>query len=360
MLQLGLAEKARGELDSASAWLERACAADPDSAVARFYAGEVYYNRGLNDAALGALREAIARNPDYAEAHYLLAFVYGDMGQHEAARESTKRAIALNPTLAKAQANLALERFSEGGRREEAPPRRRPPESGAVSRRSIGPQSVPGAALAHFNLGLALRQKGYHQEALREYHLALEAGEDRRLNLQAMAEVHLLRRELGAALELYEGLIREYPGLAQAVERARRLPAPGGPAGRGDRLLRAGGRDRLRLPARLEQPRRRSGPRGEPRSRDGGVPAGARRRSAPPGGSSQSRTALRSSGGSSAPRSRSISRRSPSSPRARWPGTASGWCSWSSGATRTRATRSDARWTPTPASPPPTTTSASS
>ena len=77
--------------------------------------------------------------------------------------------------------------------------------------RAVGPLSVPGAALAHFNLGLALRQKGYHPEALREYRLALDAGEDRRLNLQAMAEVHLLRRELGAALELYEGLVRDYP-----------------------------------------------------------------------------------------------------------------------------------------------------
>jgi tetratricopeptide (TPR) repeat protein len=73
------------------------------------------------------------------------------------------------------------------------------------------PQPVAGAALAHFNLGLALRQKGYHQEALREYRLGLDAGEDRRLNLQAMAEVHLLRRELGAALELYQGLVRDYP-----------------------------------------------------------------------------------------------------------------------------------------------------
>ena len=73
------------------------------------------------------------------------------------------------------------------------------------------PQPVAGSTLVHFNLGLALRQKGYHQEALREYRLALEAGEDRRLNLQAMAEVHLVRRELGAALELYETLVRDYP-----------------------------------------------------------------------------------------------------------------------------------------------------
>ena len=146
MLQLGLAEKARGELDAASAWLERACGADPGSAVARFYAGEVFYNRGLNDAALGALRDAIARNPDYAEAHYLLAFVYGDLGQHEAAREATRRAIALNPTLAKAQANLALERFTESGRREDGgAPWKRSARSSAIgfqpraSRRSSSP-----------------------------------------------------------------------------------------------------------------------------------------------------------------------------------------------------------------------------
>ena len=63
---------------------------------------------------------------------------------------------------------------------------------------------MAGAPLAHFNLGLAFRQKGYYDEALREYRLALDGGEDRRLVLQAMAEVHLLRRELGAALELYE------------------------------------------------------------------------------------------------------------------------------------------------------------
>jgi cellulose synthase operon protein C len=196
MLQLGLAEKARGNLDTATDWLARACEQDPASAVARFYYGEVLYNRGLNAPALEALREAIARNADYAEAHYLLAFVYGDMGRHEEARESTKRAIKLNPTLARAQANLALERYV-------------PTPSQGV-RNGDRPQIVEGGALAHYNLGLAFRQKGLHEEAMREYHLALDAGEDRRLTLQAMAEVRLLRRELGPALELYDGLVREH------------------------------------------------------------------------------------------------------------------------------------------------------
>src|SRR5690606_12146546 len=44
----------------------------------------------------------------------------------------------------------------------------------------------------------------------REYRLALDAGEDRRLALQSMAEVHLLRRDLGAALELYDDLVRRH------------------------------------------------------------------------------------------------------------------------------------------------------
>jgi tetratricopeptide (TPR) repeat protein len=55
-----------------------------------------------------------------------------------------------------------------------------------------------------------LRQQGYYDDSLREYQLALDAGEDRRLNLQAMAEVHILRRDLPAALQLYDALVRDH------------------------------------------------------------------------------------------------------------------------------------------------------
>ncbi len=202
MLQLGLSEKARGNLGAAGEWLETTCRHDPSSAVARFYLGEVLYNRGLNEPALASLKQAIERNPDYAEAHYLSAFVYGDLGRHEAARDATKRAIALNPTLARAHANLALERVaSESARGTTA----------ATTDDAPRPKVIEGGALAHFNLGLALRQKGYLDEALREYRLGLDAGEDRRLNLEAIAEVHLLRRDLVQAIERYDTLVREFP-----------------------------------------------------------------------------------------------------------------------------------------------------
>lgn len=198
LVQMGLSERARGHVEEATEWFAEACRRDPESAVALFYYGETLYNRGLNEPSLAALEGAVGRNPDYADAHYLLAFVHGDMGQHEAARASAKRAIELNPALARAQANLTLQRDGST-------------PAGASQPAPASPQSVSDAALAHFNLGLAFRQKGYFTEALREYRLALDAGEDRRLALQAMAEVELLRRELAAALQLYDQLVKEFP-----------------------------------------------------------------------------------------------------------------------------------------------------
>ncbi len=67
------------------------------------------------------------------------------------------------------------------------------------------------SALAHFNLGLAFRQKGYYAEALREYELALDRGEERALVQQAIAEVHLLRRDVAGAVAAYDLLLAEHP-----------------------------------------------------------------------------------------------------------------------------------------------------
>src|SRR5439155_1231552 len=135
-----------------------------------------------------------------ANAHYLMAFVLGDMGRHQDARAASKRAIQLNPPLARAQTNLSLERYRAERQSAEHRLREQP-----------APEVAEGSELAHYNLGLAFRQKGYYAEALREYRLAIERGEDRRLVRQAMAEVHLLKRDFTDALELYESLIHEIP-----------------------------------------------------------------------------------------------------------------------------------------------------
>ncbi|MBW8839899.1 MAG: tetratricopeptide repeat protein, partial [Gemmatimonadetes bacterium] len=199
LVQLGLAERTNGDLDRALGYLERALSLDPSSSLVNFYIGEVLYNRGVNEGALAALRRAVELNPHNPEAYYLMGFVLGDMGRHEEAREVTRRAIQLNPTLSRAQANLAIEQKGD--------------ERGTLAGESRPTQMEVHAEgqLAHFNLGLAFRQKGYYSEALREYAKALERGEDRALVQQAMAEVHLVRREAKAAVELYDELLVQQP-----------------------------------------------------------------------------------------------------------------------------------------------------
>jgi len=199
MIQLANAEKMRGQLAAATEWLEKACEIDGESSVVRLFLGEILYNRGLNSEALAALQRSIELSPDHAEAHHLIAFVLGDLGRHEEARAAAKQAIALNPTYGEAQVNLSLERLA--GRRESA------------SFEVLDDAAVKHGegAVAHHNLGLAFRQQGYYQEALREYRLGLEAGESRELLRNSIAEVYLTQGDLEAALELYQELVVEDP-----------------------------------------------------------------------------------------------------------------------------------------------------
>jgi tetratricopeptide (TPR) repeat protein len=201
VLQLGLAEQRRGRLDRALEWLDRAAELDAGSSVVHFHRGEALYQQGLNQEAQVALGRSIALNPDNAEAYHLLAFVLGDLGRHDEARRASKRATELNPALGRAQSNLSLE----------APAQAR--ASSAMSRASVAAQEAEPTA--HLTLARAFRQKGYYSEALREYRLALDRGEDRLLVRQGMAELHLLRHDLPAALDLYDQLVAEQPAAAK-------------------------------------------------------------------------------------------------------------------------------------------------
>jgi len=201
VLQLGLAEQRRGRLDRALEWLDQAAELDAGSSVVHFHRGEVLYQQGMNQEAQAALGRSIALNPDNAEAYHLLAFVLGDLGRHDEARRASKRATELNPALGRAQSNLSLEAPAEAR------------ASGALARPSATAREAE--ATAHLSLARAFRQKGYYSEALREYRLALDRGEDRMLVRQGMAELHLLRHDLPAALDLYDQLVTELEASAK-------------------------------------------------------------------------------------------------------------------------------------------------
>jgi tetratricopeptide (TPR) repeat protein len=201
---LALAEAKAGALERATQHLEAAIAVDPANRLLHLQLGEVAYHRGLNDLSRAALTRCVELVPDEADALYLLGFVLGDLGDHEAAREATQRALRINPSLGRAHANLSLERFDA-----------RSYDRARAVREARGlrdrPAVVEGGQLAHFNLGLAFRQKGYLDEAVREYRLALEGGEDAHLVQQALAEVQLLRKDSRSAVAAYDALLRDRP-----------------------------------------------------------------------------------------------------------------------------------------------------
>jgi tetratricopeptide (TPR) repeat protein len=89
----------------------------------------------------------------------------------------------------RAQANLSLEsrQSAETLRRDETP--------------SAG---QPAVGRAHLTLALALRLKGYHEEALRECRAALDAGEDPAAALEAIGSLHLMMGQPHQALDAYD------------------------------------------------------------------------------------------------------------------------------------------------------------
>jgi tetratricopeptide (TPR) repeat protein len=195
LLQLALAENESGAIEDAQEHVERALLLDGESSLLHLTLGEILYHRGLNEEALRALERAIDFNPENYDALYLMGFVLGDIGRHAEAQEVTRRAVKLNPALSRSQANLAIDH------------RDTPPSPAQAATREELQVSGEGQ-LARYNLGLAFRSKGYYAEALHEYGIAIERGEERDLVLQAMAEVHLLSGRPSDALPIYDDLLK--------------------------------------------------------------------------------------------------------------------------------------------------------
>jgi len=194
LVQSGIAEKTAGRLERAHSLFQKAIELDPDSSVLQFLLAETLYNRGLHEEAMRSVRRSIEMNPENPDALYLIGFILGDLGRGEEAAEANRRAVMLNPTLVRAQANLSLETY-----RHEVTPS----------------QQQKTSAGAHITLGRALRQKGYFQEALREYEKAIDGGEANAEVLQAMLELYLLQRDTGAAIATADRFAREFSPTAK-------------------------------------------------------------------------------------------------------------------------------------------------
>ncbi len=198
LVELGRAEKEAGAYDEARSIYERALRSDPDSAVLHFHVGELHYHQGRSEEARRVLARAIELSPEFAEAHHLLSFVLGDLDESEAAETALARALELAPWLGEVRPGLSIDRHSAVRYAE------------LVGDRGNRPEALTGRFLADYHLGVAYRQKGLYEEALRAFERALEHGEDARLVAHARAEVLLVAGRDGEAANLYRSLIEEY------------------------------------------------------------------------------------------------------------------------------------------------------
>lgn len=205
LFERGLIEQRAGDLRRAQRWFERAVNVGGTDTDARLHLAEVLYQRGQNEQALECLDILLARHADSADAHLLRGFVLGDMGRHDAAIASARIAAQLNPTLSAAQIDLSLESGGLAG----APVAIDPSQASGMM--SVEPEG----ALARYGLGLAFRQRGYFDEARREFERSLAGGEDARMAEHALGELDLIAGRFDDARTRYAALLalQEQPRL---------------------------------------------------------------------------------------------------------------------------------------------------
>jgi tetratricopeptide (TPR) repeat protein len=196
-----LAYKLKDQLDKAVPEFQKAIAMQPDLADAHYTLGVLYWQQGEFDQASAELQKAIQGQPGYAEAHYTLGTVFKQQGKLPEAAAELREAIRLQPEFAGAHTTLAavLRQLGDAaGAAEEAKAGARIAAmnnnlqaatfatnsgkrllsvgdvDGAIAQFRSAISSEANYAPAHYQLGLALSQKGEKDEAAKEFRKAAE------------------------------------------------------------------------------------------------------------------------------------------------------------------------------------------
>jgi tetratricopeptide (TPR) repeat protein len=198
---LALALKLKDDLPGAIAEWREAIRLDPQLADAHYSLGVTLWQSGDFADAAEELRQAIQVQPNYAEAYYTLGTVLKQMNQLPEAAEALRQAIRLDPDFAGAHTTLAsvLRQLGDGaGAAAEGKAGAEMTKAktdlqaatfatnsgrrllsagdldGAISQFRTAIRVEPSYAVAHYELGLALSQKGAKEEADGEYRKAAQ------------------------------------------------------------------------------------------------------------------------------------------------------------------------------------------
>jgi len=193
--------KLKDDVPAAIAEWKEAIRLDPKLADAYYSLGVTLWQSGDFPAAAEQLRSAIQLQPDYAEAHYTLGTVLKQMSKLPEAADELRQAIRLQPDFAGAHTTLAGVLRQLGDSAGAAAEAKAGAEiskektnlqaatfatnsgrrllnagdlEGAISQFRSAINAMPGYALAHYQLGVALERKGQKEEASNEFQKAVE------------------------------------------------------------------------------------------------------------------------------------------------------------------------------------------
>ncbi len=161
MNMFGILCAQRGDPASASEWIGKAVAIDPQNAAYRFNFGKALLQLKRPRDACAALEHATALDSGYVEAYNELGLARIELGDLEAAALAFRQTLLLRPNYSEAFNNLGLVLHRQG----------RNEEAGENLRRAL--EFDPQSATALSNLGLVFRAQGRAAEAVESYRAAL-------------------------------------------------------------------------------------------------------------------------------------------------------------------------------------------
>jgi superkiller protein 3 len=193
--------KLKDDLPAAIAEWKESIRLDPSLADAHYSLGVTLWQSGDFPEAVEQLQAVIGIQPDYAEAYYTLGTVFNQMKRYQESAEALRKAIEFQPDLAGAHTTLAAVLRQLGDKvGAEAEARAGAQISrektslqaatfatnsgrrlltngdldGAISQFRAAINSMPTYAMAHYQLAVALAQKGQRDESGREFQKAAE------------------------------------------------------------------------------------------------------------------------------------------------------------------------------------------
>jgi serine/threonine-protein kinase len=188
---LGVALRARGEIDEALRCQQKAVQCDPTDPAALTNLGIALHDKGDVEGAFAAFQAALRHDPQFAEAHYSLGVARKMQGDLDGAIESFRAATACAPGFVAAHFNLGVARKARG----DLP--------GAVAAYQAALKIEPANARVLNNLGAALQAQNDWQGAVRAYRAAAKGA----------PKIALIHHNLGVALQHekdVKGAIRAY------------------------------------------------------------------------------------------------------------------------------------------------------